>query len=961
MNVTLLVPPILRADGSHVPVPCPFPGWGIALLGAALRAGGHRARVVDLSGDDEAALRVHLADLDADLFGVAVFSEAARGAACLIKQLALTHPGVGVVVGGLHPTWEWKSWFRFANVVAVVRGEGETALAGIADDIAAGRAVGAGPGRVVRGPEGLVDGGRGQADAPPVHDHLHLSDVCFRVGDYGARLHPDSPGRRAQWIEACGGADARAIAIHTTRGCLYRCRFCSFEVSEGLREMPLEWVYELLERVHQRGVRTLLVYDAVFLARPERAAALAEEMVRRGWGFRWTAQTVARHRPATLELIPLLARAGLVAMAIGLESASDAIRKTMAKDRVDVPVQDVLAAYRASGVQAFVNVMVGSPAEDDASVADTCRLLHAVPPDDVGGAKRVRLYPGSAWLHLAVEQGIVSENHDWEEGVPEGVFHTPERLALWESRIDRHRELSAALDGLRPLPTRVRVGLPPHPDTRALDDALAFRLGSAEEEETGPTGPFPPACTVVVYQSRALAEVVAALRGREDAQIVAVDLVGCRYVLRLAAMQDAPPPRVADLYASWQALHTALSDAPSATRGRIPAIDQGLRTSASAVRPALPLPPRPPGGWRRPIPGDLQNRILGAWLGRAAGNRLGIPCENLSRAEIRHACAALGMAGLDGYWQRDPKPTLGPDALHYRTTPRRRFLAGSRGIGADDDLAFTVLGLGILEEHGRWPDTAAIAGAWVAHLPYACTAEWFALERLRAGVLPLEAADGEHPYAEWVGAMIRVDPWAWAHPGAPGDAAAVAWGDAVLTHRGEGVHAAVFVAGMMSAAFTAATAADAIAAGLALVPPGSGVALAVRAAARACGADPSTAVDAALHWGDGLSTGHALRNLPLIVTGLLLGRDELGPTLSRVVGAGEDTDSNAAIAGSVVGALRGAAALPDDWVTPLDGPIESFLVGNSSLAGAALTSAELARRFTSLVTSPGEQPCASPS
>ena len=71
----------------------------------------------------------------------------------------------------------------------------------------------------------------------------------------------------------------------------------------------------------------------------------------------------------------------------------------------------------------------------------------------------------------------------------------------------------------------------------------------------------------------------------------------------------------------------------------------------------------------------LADRMRGAWLGRAAGCVLGIPCEGMTKSAIRNAAKTLGMKyPLSDYWTIDPKPGVGIDHLHYGVTPRQKFL-----------------------------------------------------------------------------------------------------------------------------------------------------------------------------------------------------------------------------------------------------------------------------------------------
>lgn len=55
--------------------------------------------------------------------------------------------------------------------------------------------------------------------------------------------------------------------------------------------------------------------------------------------------------------------------------------------------------------------------------------------------------------------------------------------------------------------------------------------------------------------------------------------------------------------------------------------------------------------------------------------------------------------------------------------------------------------------------------------------------------------DSVNEYNDWIGAQIRADLYGWVCPGRPALAAELARRDVSLSHRGEGLHGAAFIAG----------------------------------------------------------------------------------------------------------------------------------------------------------------------
>ena len=92
------------------------------------------------------------------------------------------------------------------------------------------------------------------------------------------------------------------------------------------------------------------------------------------------------------------------------------------------------------------------------------------------------------------------------------------------------------------------------------------------------------------------------------------------------------------------------------------------------------------------------------------------------------------------------------------------------------------------------------------------------MDNLKKGVPAREAADRDNPFCQWIGAAIRSDGFGWAAAGLPELAAEMAWRDARLSHRRNGIYGEMFLAAAQSAAFAVSDPLDAVRAGMAEIP-----------------------------------------------------------------------------------------------------------------------------------------------
>ena len=353
---------------------------------------------------------------------------------------------------------------------------------------------------------------------------------------------------------------------------------------------------------------------------------------------------------------------------------------------------------------------------------------------------------------------------------------------------------------------------------------------------------------------------------------------------------------------------------------------------------------------------ELGSRMLGAWLGRCCGCALGKPVEcfmgsyhELSSKE-RIKTYLLGI-GTDEYPLRNYFPGFSPAQEKTGTidcpASQRETI---QFMETDDDIRYTVLGQKILLDHGHDFTTSHVMKAWFDELPYSlvCTAETQAYRNYTIRYLnrvgsPAEidwnwVATFQNPYREWIGAQIRADSWGYAAPGRPERAAEYAWRDARMSHVKNGIYGEMFVAAMIAAGFALVDPLAVVTAGLAEIPRRSRLYAEMIQVIEICRKHGfaftafETVLDEVYALLGHYHPVHTNNNAALVVASLLLGRDDFEKVITLAVMGGWDSDCNGATAGSIFGAMFGAAAIPDKWKAPLHDTLHSRIFGYHPIA-----------------------------
>jgi anaerobic magnesium-protoporphyrin IX monomethyl ester cyclase len=347
-----------------------FPPLGVSYIAATLQKTGHDVDLIDCTFlDRKEALRKALA-VKAEVVGVYCMVTMLDECLWFAEQLR-AHCRL-LVAGGPLPTCDPEPFLEHFDVV--VRGEGEQTfqeLLGACEEDAGMSHI---AGIVYRTRADLSDNG----------------DIIF-TGERGFTKELDRipfPARELLPNESYiqYGKKKYGYSITTvmsTRGCPYRCEFCSNVVFGGsYRERSPQNVVDEIETALALGYDRISFADDVFTMKKDRVIRVCREIKRRGLHFKWEClgRVDALDYPTALEM----KEAGCMRIFFGIESGNDRILELMNKKiTTDEARRAVIAAHQA-GLQVGAFFIICYPGDSDDTVLNTLHFATSLPLDYLG-------------------------------------------------------------------------------------------------------------------------------------------------------------------------------------------------------------------------------------------------------------------------------------------------------------------------------------------------------------------------------------------------------------------------------------------------------------------------------------------------------------------------------------------------------------------------------------------------
>jgi len=209
-----------------------------------------------------------------------------------------------------------------------------------------------------------------------------------------------------------GYGDIKGTLTYFSRGCVYKCAFCTYNVPNQLQVRTPDQIKEEINYLKSNyGVQGLLVKDEVAL-HPSKNICHPTLKAIEDCGIVWRGQTTTK---VDLETLQRARDSGCLELAIGVETADEEVMKIIDKRWQD---RDQIIRFaenaRRVGIKVKICLILGLPGEPEDIVEKTINLLEELDPDyaSVSGFLPV---PGSPIADNPKKFGIKTIDKDWHK------------------------------------------------------------------------------------------------------------------------------------------------------------------------------------------------------------------------------------------------------------------------------------------------------------------------------------------------------------------------------------------------------------------------------------------------------------------------------------------------------------------------------------------------------------------
>lgn len=425
MDVLLIQPSFVRNRKFENNRRSLVPPMMLHYLAKPLIEEGFNVDVLDLStyAISDTRLVEYIQHWNPRIVGITSVTENFFSARNVAKLIRSTNPETPIVVGGPHVSFKTDETLQYGCFDFVVRGEGDLAFADLARCLLKndGQGLNKIPGISYRDNGRIIN-----------HDRVLINDLNALGFPTRDKVNQERY--------------AYSAVMMTSRGCPFRCHFCSATAMAGgkYRMRSIDSVLDELDyltvSLHNRR---FAFSDDTITAYPARIERICGHILNRNYAVDWVC--ASRVDVVSSKLLRLMARAGCRSIQFGFESGNKDVLRSINKKITPEQILNATELCVQHQIIPYGNFIIGFPEDTSSTIRDTYNLaLRIKKMNGTCDFAIMTPFPGTYFYEHAEELGIKIHTENWSEYLLDNPVISTQHLDI---------------DEIKELYTKCRTGL----------------------------------------------------------------------------------------------------------------------------------------------------------------------------------------------------------------------------------------------------------------------------------------------------------------------------------------------------------------------------------------------------------------------------------------------------------------------------------------------------------------------
>ncbi len=214
------------------------------------------------------------------------------------------------------------------------------------------------------------------------------------------------------------------VTLITGRGCPHRCVYCLYPQTFNGHKLRYRSIKSVVDEIEYclknfHDLKEIMFEDDTLTVNKRRAIEFAEEILRRGLKFKWSANSRA---DVDLETMKILKKAGARLFCVGIESGDQAVLDSMKKNLTVSRIKKFFEDAKRAGILIHGCFLVGNPGETRETLQKTLDFALELNPDTAQFFP-IMIYPGTEAYNWAKRHNYLTTEDFNEWLTPEGLHN----------------------------------------------------------------------------------------------------------------------------------------------------------------------------------------------------------------------------------------------------------------------------------------------------------------------------------------------------------------------------------------------------------------------------------------------------------------------------------------------------------------------------------------------------------